>query len=50
MDLIPEIGDEFTLKQIKIISLRFKTDDKGQVIGLELYEPDAVYEAKRIKD
>jgi len=50
IDLVPEIGDEFTLKQIKIISLKFKTDDKGQVIGLELYEPDAVYEAKRIED
>ncbi len=50
IDLVPEIGDEFTLKQVKIISLKFKTDDKGQVIGLELYEPEGVYEAKRIED
>jgi CubicO group peptidase (beta-lactamase class C family) len=50
LDLVPEIGDEFTLKQIKIISLKFKTDEKGQVIGLELYQPDGVYEAKRIQD
>lgn len=50
MELVPEIGDEFRLKQIKIFSLKFKTDDKGQVIGLELFEPDAVYEASRIED
>lgn len=50
LDLIPEIGDEFTLKQVKIISLKFKTDEKGQVIGLELFQPDGVYEAKRIED
>jgi CubicO group peptidase (beta-lactamase class C family) len=50
LDLVPEIGDEFTLKQIKIISLKFKTDKNGKVIGLELYEPDGVYEAERIED
>jgi CubicO group peptidase (beta-lactamase class C family) len=50
MELVPEIGDEFRLKRIKIFSLKFKTDDKGRVIGLELFEPDAVYEAKRIED
>ncbi len=50
LDLIPEIGDEFILKQVKIISLKFKTDEKGRVTGLELYQPDGVYEAKRIED
>ncbi len=50
LDLVPQVGDEFILKQVKIISLRFKTDEKGQVIALELFQPDGVYEATRIKD
>lgn len=50
MDLVPQVGDEFVLKQVKIVSLRFKTDEKGQVVALELFQPDGVYEATKIKD
>jgi CubicO group peptidase (beta-lactamase class C family) len=49
-NLVPVVGDEFMLKQVKIISLNFKTDDKGQVIAVELFQPNGVYEAKRIED
>lgn len=50
MDLVPQVGDEFVLEQVKIISLRFKTDEKGNVVALELFQPDGVYEAKRLED
>jgi hypothetical protein len=50
MDLVPQVGDEFVLKQVKIASLKFKMDDKGNVVVLELIQPDGVYEAKRLDD
>lgn len=49
-DLVPGFGDEFTLKQFKIISIRFITDEKGLVKALELIQPGGIYEAERIKD
>ncbi len=49
-DLVPELGDEFALKQVKIISLRFKMDETGQVVAIELFQPDGVYKAERVKD
>ena len=50
LDLVPQVGDEFVLKQAKIVSLSFKFDDEGNVVALELYQPDGVYEAKRLDD
>jgi hypothetical protein len=50
MDLVPQVGDEFTLKQVKIVSLRFKFDAEGNVVAMELFQPDGVYEAKRVND
>jgi hypothetical protein len=47
MELVPGLGDEFTLKQVKVMSLRFKMDDKGNVVALELFQPGGVFEAKR---
>jgi hypothetical protein len=47
LELVPGLGDEFTLKQIKAVSLRFKLDDKGSVVALELFQPGGVFEAKR---
>lgn len=47
MELVPGLGDEFTLKQMKIVSLRFKMDDKGNVVAIELSQPGGVFEAKR---
>jgi len=49
-DLVPGLGDEFTLKQVKIISLRFIIDDQGSVKALELIQPSGIYEAERIKE
>ena len=46
-ELVPDLGGEFTLKQVKVISVRFLTDAKGAVSGLEFIQPEGVYEAKR---
>jgi len=46
-ELEPELGGEFRLKQVKIISVRFLTDAKGAVTGLEFIQPEGVYEAKK---
>jgi len=50
LDLVPQVGDEFILKQVKIVSLRFKFDAEGNVVALELFQPDGVYEANRVND
>jgi CubicO group peptidase (beta-lactamase class C family) len=50
MDLEPQVGDEFVLKQVKIISMRFKFDDEGNVVAIEVFQPSGVYEAKRVND
>jgi CubicO group peptidase (beta-lactamase class C family) len=49
-DLVPELGGEYSLKQVKTISLKFAEDAKGQVTGIEIYQPNGVFEAKRIRD
>jgi hypothetical protein len=49
LDLVPDLGGEFYLKQVKIISLSFIMDDLGKVTGLELYQPDGTYTATKIK-
>jgi len=48
-ELEPDLGGEFVLKQAKVVSLRFLTDGKGEVNGLEFIQPDGIYEAKRLK-
>ena len=47
MELVPGLADEFTLKQMKVVSLRFKMDEKGSVTALELIQPGGTFEAKR---
>jgi CubicO group peptidase (beta-lactamase class C family) len=49
-DLVPELAGEFSLKQVKVINLKFMEDAKGQVTGMEIYQPGGVFEAKRIKE
>jgi CubicO group peptidase (beta-lactamase class C family) len=49
-DLLPRLGDEYVLKQVQAISIRFISDAKGNVTGLELNQAGAVFEAKRIEE
>ncbi len=48
-ELVPEIGDEFSLKQVKIVRLKFILDAKGEVTHIELSQPGGVFEAKKLK-
>ncbi|MBN2345648.1 MAG: serine hydrolase [Candidatus Aminicenantes bacterium] len=48
LDMIPGLDEEFTLKQAKMIVLRFKTDAKGKVLALELVQPNGIFEAERV--
>ncbi|MGM0466611.1 MAG: serine hydrolase [Acidobacteriota bacterium] len=48
--LIPALGEEFVLDRAKVVSLKFKFDDKGQVTALELNQPGGIYEAERVKE
>jgi len=49
-DLVPVLGDEFILKQVKIISVKFLTDEKDNVIAAEFIQPNGVFEAKRVNE
>jgi CubicO group peptidase (beta-lactamase class C family) len=49
LELQPDLGGEFVLKQFKQISFRFVVDDKGVVTGLQSFQPDGTYEGKRMK-
>ena len=48
-ELVPDLGEEFYLKQVKIVSLAFTVDEQGKVTGLELYQPEGTYTATKIK-
>ena len=48
-ELVPALGHEFTLKQVKIIRIKFKMDDQGKVIAAEFIQPDGIFEAKRVE-
>ena len=50
LDLVPGLDEEFTLKQAKVVSVRFKTDAKGKIVALETIQPNGIFEAKRVKD
>jgi CubicO group peptidase (beta-lactamase class C family) len=49
LELVPDLGGEFYLKEVKVISLAFVMDDQGNVTGMELYQPDGTYAATKIK-
>jgi len=49
-ELLPQPGDEFVLKQARMVSLRFLTDDKGNVKALELNQAGAIFEAARLEE
>jgi hypothetical protein len=49
-DLVPVLGDEFIFKQVKIVSVKFLTDEKDNVIAAEFIQPNGVFEAKRINE
>ncbi|HEK86806.1 MAG TPA: serine hydrolase [Candidatus Aminicenantes bacterium] len=46
-ELVPDLGDEFYLKQVPVIRVRFIFDAKGEVTGLESIQPGGIFELKR---
>lgn len=46
-DLEPGLGDEFILKQAKVITLHFVQDGQGNVTALDVRQPEGVFTAKR---
>ena len=48
VDLEPDLGDEFVIKQYSVVSVGFVTDEAGNVTALELYQPNGVFTAKKI--
>ena len=49
IELVPDLGGEFYMKQARIISVRFLTGPDGAVTGLEFIQPGGIYEAKKTK-
>ena len=49
-DLVPGLDEEFTLKQAKVVSFRFKTNAKGEVVAMEAIQPNGIFEAKRVTE
>ncbi|MGD9347909.1 MAG: serine hydrolase, partial [Candidatus Aminicenantes bacterium] len=49
-DLLPVLGDEFILEQVKIISVKFLMDEEHNVIATEFIQPNGIFEAKRINE
>jgi hypothetical protein len=47
MELVPKLGGEFDLQQIKAISIRFLTDEAGSVTALEFNQPGGIFKAER---
>jgi CubicO group peptidase (beta-lactamase class C family) len=45
--LRPVLGDEFVLAEVAIISARFVTGEGGEVTGLQVSQPQGVFEATR---
>lgn len=47
--LVPQLGEEFNLKEYSTVSIRFKFDQNGKVDALLLRQPDGMVTARRIK-
>ncbi len=47
MELVPDQENEFTVKEVSVVSVRFVTDDEGRVTSALLSQPGAVFEAKK---
>jgi len=48
-ELVPVLGGEFALKQVKTIHVKFILDKAGQVTGVAFIQPNGIFEAKKIK-
>jgi len=49
-ELVPELGDEFYLKQVPAVRVHFVFDQKGEVTGLETIQGGGVFEYKKMPE
>jgi CubicO group peptidase (beta-lactamase class C family) len=47
--LVPDLSGRFVLEEYSLVSIEFVMDDDGKVSGASFYQPDGVYEAKRME-
>ena len=47
--LEPDISGRFSLAEVPIIKVGFVEDDEGHVTAMTLYQPNGVFEAKRVE-
>lgn len=48
--LEPKLDGRFALKELSVITVEFSTDDAGRVTGITLYQPNGVFEGKRVEE
>ena len=49
-ELVAGLHDEFYLKRMKIVRMKFVIEKSGEVCGIEIYQPQGVFTADRIKE
>jgi len=47
--LVPDLSGRFVIRELAVISIAFEVDAHGNVTGAQVYQPDGVYAAKRVK-
>lgn len=47
LDLVPNVGGDFVLKQVSVVSLHFVADDQGKIGSVDVRQPGTVLTAKR---
>ncbi|HDP94693.1 MAG TPA: serine hydrolase [Candidatus Aminicenantes bacterium] len=47
-ELVPALGDEFFLKDVKMIRLKFILDETGNPTAIEIYQPQGTFTAEKL--
>ena len=48
--LKPDLGDRFVLKELPAYSVGFQVDSQGKATSVTFYQPNGVFEAKRVQE
>lgn len=47
--LLPDLGDQFKLKEYSVVNVTFPKDKSGEIQSMELHQPNGVFTAERLK-
>jgi len=47
--LLPDLGDQFKLKEYSVVNVTFPKDKSGEIQSMELHQPSGVFTAERLK-